>query len=225
MLERRIVDLSHPLDADIPMFPGLPRPEIREQLSREDSRSHYAGGTTFVVHRYLLAGNSGTYLDAPFHRHADGADLCTLPLESTADLPGLLLDVRSRVARGERAFGSDLFAGLELAGRAMLICTGWDRRWGAPDYLGPNPYLTGAAARALVERGAALAGIDSWNIDDTGNGERPVHTILLRAGIPIVENLRGLDQLPPSGFRFTAVPLPIRGGSAVPVRAHAVIAA
>jgi arylformamidase len=224
MPERRVVDLSHALDADIPMFPGLPAPEIREQLSREDSRSHYSGNTTFVMHRYLLAGNSGTYLDAPFHRHADGADLANLPLASTADLPGLLIDVRPRVERGERAFGDELFAGLELTGRAVLVCTGWDARWGAPDYLGPNPYLTEAAAMTLVERGVTLVGIDSWNIDDTGDGHRPVHTILLRAGIPIVENLRGLDQMPVSGFRFTAVPLPIRGGSAVPVRAHAVIA-
>jgi arylformamidase len=223
MSKRRVVDLSHPLDGDIPMFPGLSAPDIREELSREGSRSHYAGGTTFVIHRYCFIGNSGTYLDSPFHRYADGADLATLPLESTADLPGVRIDVRSRVERGERAFSNELFAGLELAGCAVLICTGWDRRWSAPDYLGPNPYLTEAAARTLVEENVALAGIDSWNIDDTGDGERPVHTLLLGASIPIVENLRGLDQLPPSGFRFTVAPLPIRGGSAVPVRAHAII--
>jgi kynurenine formamidase len=224
MPERRVVDLSHTLDADIPMFPGLPAPEIREQVSREASRSHYSGDTTFVMHRYLLAGNSGTYLDAPFHRHADGADLANLTLASTADLPGLLVEVRPRVERCERAFGAELFTGLELAGRAVLVCTGWDTRWGAPDYLSPNPYLTEAAALALAGGAVALVGIDSWNIDDTGDGRRPVHTILLRASIPIVENLRGLDQLPACGFRFTAVPLPIRAGSAVPVRAHAVIA-
>ena len=222
---RRVVDLSHALDAYIPMFPGLPAPEITELLSREDSRSHYAGGATFVIHRYGFVGNSGTYLDAPFHRHAEGADLVALPLEATADLPGVVIDVRAAVERGERVFGVELLAGLELAGRAVLLCTGWDRRWGGSDYLAPNPFLTAEAARLLVERGAKLVAIDSWNIDDTGDGARPVHTILLRAGIPIVENLRGLDQLEGHSFRFTAVPLPIHGGSAVPVRAHAVLEA
>jgi kynurenine formamidase len=216
-----LIDLSHPLDAEIPMFPGLPAPEISLLLSREESRSHYAGDTTFVIHRYAFAGNSGTYLDTPFHRHATGADTASLPLAATANLPGLMVDVRARVEQGERGFGAELFEGLELAGAALLLCTGWDRLWGAPEYLGPNPFLTGEAGQALAERGVALVGIDSWNIDDTSDGTRPVHTCLLGAGIPIVENLRGLDQLPAGGFRFTAVPLPIRGGSAVPVRAFA----
>jgi kynurenine formamidase len=216
-----LIDLSHPLDAEIPMFPGLPAPEIAVLLSREESRSHYSGGTTFVIHRYTFAGNSGTYLDTPFHRHERGADTASLPLAATAELPGLVIDVRDRVAQGARGVGTELFAGLELAGAAVLIRTGWDRLWGTPEYLGPNPFLTEAAGQALVEGGVALVGIDSWNIDDTGDGTRPVHTSLLGAGIPIVENLRGLDQLPDSGFRFTAVPLSIRGGSAVPVRAFA----
>lgn len=216
-----LIDLSHPLDTDIPMFPGLPGPEIGVLLSREESRSHYSGGTTFIIHRYAFAGNSGTYLDTPFHRHEQGADTASLPLAATADLPGLVIDVRTLVEQGERGFGAELFAGLDLAGAAVLIRTGWDRRWGSPEYLGPNPYLTAEAGQVLVEHGAALVGIDSWNVDDTSDGTRPVHTVLLGAGIPIVENLRGLDQLPVSGFRFTAVPLPIRGGSAVPVRAFA----
>ncbi|HVX31014.1 MAG TPA: cyclase family protein [Nitrolancea sp.] len=218
-----LIDLSHPLDGEIPMFPGLPAPAIEVLLSREDSRSHYAGDTTFVIHRYAFAGNSGTYLDTPFHRHAAGADTASLPLAATADLRGLVVDVRVRVAQGERGFGPELFAGLDLAGAAVLVCTGWDRLWGAPEYLGPNPFLSREAGQLLVERGASLVGIDSWNIDDTGDGTRPVHTALLAAGIPIVENLCRLDQLPAGGFRFSAVPLPIRGGSAVPVRAFASI--
>jgi len=216
-----LIDLSHPLDGDIPMFPGLPAPEISVLLSREESRSHYAGDTTFVIHRYAFAGNSGTYLDTPFHRWHTGADAASLPLAATAELPGLVVDVRARVDRGERGFGAELLEGLELAGAALLLCTGWDRLWDTPEYLGPNPFLTGEAGQELVEHGVALVGIDSWNIDDTGDGSRPVHSCLLGAGIPIVENLRGLDQLPSSGCRFTAVPLPIRGGSAVPVRAFA----
>lgn len=216
-----LIDLSHPLDAEIPMFPGLPAPEITVLLSREESRSHYTGGTTFVIHRYAFAGNSGTYLDTPFHRHARGADTAGLPLAATADLRGLVVDVRARVAQGERGFGPELFEGLDLAGAAVLLRTGWDRLWGTSEYLGPNPFLTAEAGQLLVERGVALVGIDSWNIDDTGDGTRPVHTVLLGAGIPIVENLCRLDQLPSGDFRFTAVPLPIRGGSAVPVRAFA----
>jgi kynurenine formamidase len=218
-----LIDLSHPLDAEIPMFPGLPGPEIAVLLSREESRSHYSGGATFVIHRYTFAGNSGTYLDTPFHRHERGADTASLPLAATANLPGLVVDVRDRVEQGERGFGPELFAGLELAGAAILIRTDWDRLWGKPEYLGPNPFLAGAAGQVLVERGAALVGIDSWNVDDTSDGTRPVHTCLLGAGIPIVENLRGLAQLRGAGFRFTAVPLPIRGGSAVPVRAFALV--
>lgn len=223
MSPRRVVDLSHPIDAAIPMFPGLPAPEIAEHLSREASRAHYAGGTEFVIHRYSLIGNSGTYLDAPFHRYADGADLATLPLERLVDLPSLVLDRAERVAAGQRAIDVADLDGLDLTGRALLIHTGWAARWGQEHYLDPNPYVTAAAAEVLVAAGVVLVGIDTWNIDDVEDRTRPVHSALLRAGIPIIENLRGLEHLPPSGFRFFAAPLPFRGGSAVPVRAYAVV--
>ena len=223
MSRRRVVDLSHPIDAAIPMFPGLPAPEIAEHLSREASRALYAGGTEFVIHRYTLIGNSGTYLDAPFHRYADGADLATLPLERMVDLPGMVLDCAEPVAAGQRAIDVADLEGLDLTGRALLIHTGWAARWGQERYLDLNPYVTAAAAEALVASGVVLVGIDTWNIDDVGDRTRPVHSALLRAGIPIVENLRGLERLPRSGFRFFAAPLPFRGGSAVPVRAYAVV--
>lgn len=223
MTHHTIIDLSHPLDEGIPMFPGLPGPEVEEYLSREASRAHYAGGAEFVIHRYRLIGNSGTYLDGPFHRFADGADLAALPLERTVDLPGVVLDVSARVAGGRRDVDTADLAGRDLAGRALLIRTGWDARWGEPGYLEPNPYLTAAGAEALVAAGVALVGIDTWNIDDTGDATRPVHSALLRAGIPIIENLRGLEMLPERGFRFFAAPLPLRGGSAVPVRAFALV--
>jgi len=223
MPSRTIVDLSHPLDPRVPMFPGLPAPGIEEFLSREASRSHYAGGTTFLIQRYHLIGNSGTYLDSPFHRHADGPDLATLPLERLADLPGIVLDVSASCVAARCAVDAGDFAGLALAGASLLVRTGWDARWPGPGYLAPNPYLTEDAAALLVERGAALVGIDTWNIDDTGDGRRPVHTALLAAGIPIVENLCHLDRLPGRGFRFHAAPLPIAGGSASPVRAYAVV--
>lgn len=218
-----VVDLSHPLDAAIPMFPGLPAPEIVEHLSRESSRAYYTGGAEFLIHRYTLIGNSGTYLDAPFHRYPDGADLASLALARTVDLPGVVLDRAAQVAGRQLAIDAADLAGLELGGCALLIRTGWDARWGDPSYLGSNPHLTAAAAEALVAAGVALVGIDTWNIDDTGDRTRPAHSALLRAEIPVIENLRGLDQLPLRGFRFFAAPLPICGGSAVPVRAYALV--
>ncbi len=218
-----VVDLSHPLEATIPMFPGLPAPEIREYRSRAEMAQHYTGGTSFVVHRYCFVGNSGTYLDSPFHRYADGVDLAELPLDRVADLPGLVVDVRWSVARGRLGIGPERLRDLDLAGYAVLLCTGWDRYWGSEQYLAANPFLEEAAAQLLVERGAVLVGIDSWNIDDVADPRRPAHSILLRAGVPIVENLCHLDQLLGRRFRLHAAPLPIRGGSAVPVRAYAVI--
>lgn len=219
---RSVVDLSHPLDARIPMFPGLPAPECEEYVSREASRAHYAGDTTFLIHRYRLIGNSGTYMDTPFHRYAAGADLAEVPLARVVDLPGLVLDAAAQVSAGRLLVDASDLDGLEVEGRAVLIRTGWDARWPAPEYLAANPHLTEAAARVLAARGAALVGIDSWNVDDPDDPYRPVHSILLRAGIPIVENLRGLGRLSAGGFRFHAAPLAISGGSAIPVRAYAI---
>jgi kynurenine formamidase len=216
-----LVDLTHPFAPDIPMFPGFPQPEILEFRTRAEMAPHYASGTTFVVHRYAFVGNSGTYLDSPFHRWEDGLDLAALPLERVADVSGIVVDVRWQVARGRLAIGAERFEGLQLAGHAVLVCTGWDRYWGTARYLAANPYLTGEAAASLVAAGAMLVGIDSWNIDDVRNRSRPVHSQLLRAGIPIVENLRDLARLLGRRFRFHAAPIPIRSGSAVPVRAYA----
>ena len=221
--DRRIVDLSHRLDADIPMFPGLPAPESEELVSREASRSHYAGDTTFLIQRYHLVGNSGTYMDTPFHRYADGDDLASLPLAHTVDLPGVVYDAAALVTAGRMHVNADDLIDIPVEGRAVLMRTGWDAHWPGPDYLAANPHLTDAAARLLIERGAVLVGIDSWNVDDTNDGHRPVHSRLLRAGIPIVENLCRIDQLPTSGFRFYAAPLAIGGGSAIPVRAFAIV--
>jgi kynurenine formamidase len=223
MAVRRIVDISHPIDTGVPMFPGHPPPAIAEFMSREASVPHYTGGTSFVVHRYSFVGNTGAYLDAPFHRFVDGDDLAALDLAKTVDLDGVVVDARSRVEHGEFGVGVAEIGERDVAGRAVLLLTGWDRRWPEPTYLRTKPYLTADGARLLRERGAALVGIDTWNIDDVADGTRPAHSVLLRAGIPIVENLRGLDRLPLDGFRFFAAPLPFRGGSAIPVRAFALV--
>jgi kynurenine formamidase len=165
-----------------------------------------------------MVANTGTYLDTPFHRFADGFDLAGLKLEQLADLEGVLVRL---VGEPEGAIGADRFDGLDVAGRAVLVHTGWDRHWATPEYGVGHPFLTGDAAAWLAEHGAALVGIDSLNIDDGADGTRPAHTTLLRAGIPIVEHLTGLERLPLTGFRFTAVPARVVGMGTWPVRAYA----
>ncbi len=192
-----VIDLSHVIRPGMVTYPGLPGPEITDHLTREESRAHYAPGTEFHIGRITMVANTGTYLDTPYHRFADGPDLTGVPLERLVDLEGLVV----RVAKFDRPdiTARDLteLAGPDVAGRAVLVHTGWDRHWGTERYgSGGHPHLTRDAAEWLAERGPALVGIDSVNIDDTAGGERPAHTALLTAGIPIVEHMRGLDQLP-----------------------------
>jgi arylformamidase len=215
-----IVDLSHPLEPGMPSYPGLPEPQFETFFTHSESaaRGSYAPGTTFQIATYRLGGNTGTYVDAPFHRHPSGADLRSVPIERLVHLPGIVV-----TAFNEGPIEAAAFAGRELAGKAVLVRTDWADHWGSPDYFRSGPYLTAGACRALVEAGVALAGIDCANIDNMQDPERPAHTILLEAGIPIVEHLRGLDQLPPAGFHFHAAPPAIAGGTSFPVRAYAVI--
>src|SRR4051812_24081199 len=214
----RLIDLSHAVEDGMVTYPGLPGPVITDHLSREASRERYALGTEFQIGRIDMVANTGTYLDAPSHRWADGVDLAGLALESLALLPGVV--VRDQGP----AIDAGAFDRVAVAGAAVLVHTGWDRHWGTEAYGGGAPFLTEAAATALVDAGAALVGIDSVNIDDVADGSRPAHSILLRAGIPIVEHLRGLEQLVAVGpFTFTAVPVPVRGMGTFPVRAFAAV--
>ncbi|MEA2676936.1 MAG: arylformamidase [Chloroflexota bacterium] len=217
---RRLIDLSHEISDGLVTYPGLPAPQIDEYLTREASQARYAPGTEFSIGRITMIANTGTYLDTPFHRFADGFDLTGLKLEQLVDLEGLLVRV---VGEAGRRIGTARLDGLDVKGKAVLIHTGWDRHWATPAYGVDHPFLTAEAATWLAERGAALVGIDSLNIDDGADGERPAHTTLLRAGIPIVEHLTGLEALPTSGFRFTAVPARVRGMGTWPVRAFATI--
>jgi kynurenine formamidase len=213
-----MVELNHVLVAGMTTFPGLPGPEITPHLTREASRDHYAAGTEFAIDRISMVGNTGTYADSPRHRYPDGADLADLPLSAFADLPVVVVRATGT------AIGPAAFAGLGVEGAAVLVHTGWDRHFGTDAYGIGAPHLTAAAAEHLVSAGARLVGIDAVNVDDMPvQGERPCHTILLRAGIPIVEHLTGLDRLPDTGARLHAVPLRIRGFSSFPVRAYAVI--
>jgi kynurenine formamidase len=217
---RQLVDLSHLVADGTVTYPGLPAPVIRDHLSREASRARYAPGTEFHIGRIDMIGNTGTYVDAPFHRFPDGPDLGDLALEALADLDGLVV---RRGNRPGRAIDEDGLATLALQGRAVLFHTGWDRHWGTAAYGTGHPFLTRGAAEQLIRGGVRLVGIDSLNVDDDQDGTRPVHTTLLRAGIPIVEHLCGLDRLPDSGFRFFAVPPRVRGLGSFPVRAFAAI--
>jgi kynurenine formamidase len=214
----RRVDLSHPIEAGMETYPGLPGPVVCDFLSRERSREVYQGKAEFQIDKIELVGNTGTYIDSPFHRFADGIDIAALPLERIAGVPGVVVRAGSRTERG---IGPELLAGLDVAGRAVLIETGWSVHWRTPAYFAGFPFLTRAGAELLRDHGAALVGIESLNMDDMDDLSRPAHTILLGAGIPVVEHLRGLDALPDGDFRFFAVPAPFKGVGTFPVRAYA----
>jgi kynurenine formamidase len=216
---RRLYDLSHPIVEGMTTYPGLPGPELTDHLTREQAEQHYGPGVTFHIGRLCMIANTGTYIDSPFHRYADGADIAALPLDRLACLDGVVADVRDVGARG---IAPGAFAGLDVAGRALLVRTGWDRHWRTDAYAVDAPYLTGAAVDWLVAERVALVGIDAVNVDDIDDRRRPAHSGLLGAGIPIVEHLRGLDQLPSDGFTFSAVPAPVEGMGTFPVRAFAV---
>lgn len=214
----RFRDLSHVIEDGMITYKGLPAPIICDHLSREASRAAYAPGTEFQIGKIELVGNCGTYVDTPWHRYADGEDLADVGIDRLAGLPGLVIRVTGMTTR---AIDWTHFAAADVRDHAVLVHTGWDRHWRTDAYFEGHPFLTGKAAEYLRDQGAALVGIDSFNIDDTDGGTRPVHTVLLGAGIPIVEHLTRLETLPASGFRFTAAPPKIRKMGTFPVRAHA----
>ena len=213
----KLIDLSHAIAEGMTTYKGLPGPHICDFLSRAHSAANYDDGSTFQIGRIEMVSNTGTYVDMPFHRFEDGDDLSQVGLERLAGLDGLC--VRSTGL----AAGAELFDGLEVCGKAVLVHTGWDRRWRTDAYYSDHPFLSEEAAHLLVSRGAALVGIDSHNIDDTRVRTRPVHTALLGAGIPICEHMTGLAELPNTGFRFTAAPPKVEGMGTFPVRAFAEI--
>jgi len=219
----RRIDLSHPIEAGMPTYPGLPGPVLTEFLSRRDSEARYAPGTSFQIARVDLVVNTGTYLDAPFHRFAGAPDVGELPLDRLVDLDGIVVNAGASARNGGRSIGPELFEGPALEGRAVLVRTGWAENWRTPAYFDGHPFLSRQAVDRLLSAKPALVGIDSLNIDDTADGERPAHTSLLAAGIPILEHLCGLERLPVSGFRVHAAPAPFRGVGSFPVRAYAIV--
>ena len=207
------IDLSHRIEDGMVTYPGLPAPKITEHLSRDASRAVYAPGTTFQIARIEMVANTGTYIDAPSHRWESRSDIAGLPLERVADLPGVIVDGTTLPDRDS----------IDVRGCAVLFRTGWSRLFRTEAYGSGHPFLTADTARALIERGAALVGIDSLNIDDVADKARPVHTMLLERDIPIVEHLTALDTLPARGFRFFAVPARLAGVGSFPVRAFALL--
>jgi kynurenine formamidase len=212
------LDLSHTLEDGMITYKGLPAPIICDYLSRERSRERYAGGTEFQIGKIEMVANTGTYLDSPFHRYADGKDLSELQLEALADLDCVVARVTERRSRAIDSLTVDL---TELRGKALLVHTGWDVHWRTDQYFEGHPFLTGGLAEQLVEAGVTLVGIDSFNIDRTDDGTRPVHSALLGAEIVIVEHMCALAAMPDRGARFYAVPVKVKGMGTFPVRAFA----
>lgn len=217
---RTLVDLSHTIESGMITYKGMPAPLVCDHLSFEQSRDIYAPGTEFQIGRIEMVANTGTYIDTPYHRYRDREDLSTTPLERISGLPGVVVRV---LGMAGRAIDWHTFAATEVSGRAVLVHTGWDAHWRTDRYFEGHPFLTEAAARHLRDRGAALVGIDSLNIDDTAGGERPVHSTLLGAGIPIVEHLTNLAALPILGFDLVAAPPKVARMGSFPVRAHAIL--
>ncbi len=223
-LAQRVIDLSHTIDAGMVTYPGLPVPVITPHLTREDSRGKYAEGTEFAMDIITMIGNTGTYLDAPFHRYADGGDLAALDLETLVDLRAEVFHLHDAWTSERRGIGAVTMGDRELAGSAVLLDTGWSRHFGTPAYGRGAPFLTEDGARYLVDAGVALVGIDSLNIDDTeSGGHRPAHSILLAAGVHVVEHLTNLAAVPARGARFTAAPPAVRRFGTFPVRAFALV--
>jgi kynurenine formamidase len=219
--EFKLVDVSHSIEHGMITYKGLPAPVISDFLSREESRTRYAPGTEFSIGKIEMVANTGTYLDSPFHRYARGKDLAGLELSSLANLDGMVVRC---IDRSDPEITQEFFGALDVTGKAVLVHTGWDKHWRTEEYSnGNHPYLTEGAATHLAKNGAALVGIDSFNIDGTRDGTRPAHSVLLGHDIPIVEHLCGLGELPDRGFKFFAVPAKVRQFGTFPVRAFGLI--
>ena len=215
----RHIDLSHIIEDGMVTYKNFPAPIVCDWLSRVDSRSRYESGTEFQIGKIEMVANTGTYIDSPFHRYADGIDISELALENLAAVECVVIRIDDDVT----SIGPDCFNELDFRGKAVLVNTRWDRHWRTDPYFENHPHLVEASARRLIEGGAILVGIDSYNIDSVANPSRPVHTLLLGSGVPIIEHMCNLDQVPDTGALLTAAPVAVRGMGSFPVRAFATI--
>ena len=219
-MHARVVDLSHPIRDGMRVYPGIPAPSISAFLTHEQSRERYQGQCELTFSHVSIVAGVGTYLDSPYHRQAGLPDHATLPLSSLVDVPGVVVDLRRRAGR---AIAPETLGEGDWRGRAVLLWSGMDVDWETDRYWNDGPYLVAATAERLVGAGIALLGVDFLNVDDTSDPRRPAHTTLLRAGIPIIENLRGLGALRTPGFRLHAATIPLVGAASFPIRAYAVL--
>jgi kynurenine formamidase len=219
LIDHGLIDLSHVIEHGMITYKGIPAPLICDFLSREASRKNYAPGTEFHIGKIEMAANTGTYLDSPFHRYADGNDLAALSLSQLANLDCVV----ARIEPGIQSISRLPFSERDVRDKAVLVQTNWDRHWRTDQYFENHPHLTGELAQWLVTAGARLVGIDSYNIDSVNTGERPVHSVLLRNDIPIVEHMTGLAAVPATGGRFFAVPPKVKNFGTFPVRAFVVV--
>jgi arylformamidase len=215
----RFIEVSHVIEPGMVTYPGLPAPEAEIIVDHDSSRSRYQNKSEFLIASLHLCGNTGTYVDAPIHRHRGATDLAGLPLERLAHVPVRVFDARSL----GRAVGPQLFRNADLRGAAVLVRTDFSQYWRTDRYTRDNPYLTAQACELLAQSGAAFVGIDSVNIDDMADLSRPAHTGLLAAGIPIIEHMTGLDRLPDRDFRFHGAPIAVAGMGTFPIRAYALV--
>ena len=215
----RFIEVSHPIEAGMKTYPGLPEPKVDVIIDYESSRERYGGKAEFLIASLHLCGNTGTYVDSPHHRFQAGYDLAGIPLERVAHVPVQIIDATS----AGRAIGPEAFRGTELAGRGVLVRTDFSRHWRTEAYFTDHPFLTAASAELLAKAKPAMVGIDSLNIDDTADLSRPAHTKLLGAGIPICEHMTDLTAVPSSGGLLHAVPIAWVGGATFPVRAYVIL--
>jgi arylformamidase len=201
----------------------------RHKRSYASATAHIASaGKQYIDLSHTLAewmvshANAGTYINSPLLRLDDRYDLAELPLDAVAEMDAVVIRVTGSQSR---IVDWHAFAATDIRDKAVLVHTDWAQHWGTAQYFDGHPFLTATAATYLKDRGARLVGIDSSNIDDTADSTRPVRTILLGAAVPIVEHLRGLDQLPISNFTFSAVPPKVKGMGSFPVRAYATLPA
>jgi arylformamidase len=212
------VELSHVIREGMITLPNLPAPRFGKHLTREASQQIYAPGTEFEIGEFTMVTNTGTYLDSPYHRYPDGHDLTGFALERTTDLPAVVVRVQDSEKLG---IDAATLAPYDVQNKAVLLHTGDDARFGTPAYVQNPHFLTRDGSEWLIRNEAALVGVDAGNIDDMTDGTRPAHTLLLGAGIPIVEHLTGLASVPPTGATFSAAAPRIEGLGTFPVRAYA----
>jgi kynurenine formamidase len=216
----KLLDLSQTIRPNMPRFSGIDAPHIKAVWTHADAAERGYQDTTCEVTEVRFVTSIGTYLDAPYHFDPQGADISQLEL-SQLILPGVVLDLR-QWALPNAPLPASALDGSDITGKALLLCTDWSKHWEDDEYF-QSPFVPHTMAQRLRDLRPALVGIDTPIIDNPQDRTRPAHTLLLRAGILITENLTGLSKLIGKAFTFVAVPAKVAGAAAFPVRAFALL--